>query len=117
MGLPIDLDQQSALETSKVRDITCKGELSAKSKALWAFAKLVPKHDLGQADLPTKLASEPDVLLRGTDSAMPDAPKVGPSTMLGMVPLPVPGRIWAIPHDGTIHEHPFRESRESTSAR
>jgi hypothetical protein len=92
VGLAIHLDRQSTLKAREVNDISVQGELTAEAQAIRPLAQLLPENDFGEGQLTSKLAGEADVCIGRANGTMPDASAFGPSTMLRMVPLPVPGR-------------------------
>jgi len=91
--LSIDLNRQPTLEAGKIDYVAVDGELSAKAESVWPFAELLPEDHFRQRQLATQLTSKANVGVGRTDRTMPNANAFGPSTMLCMVPLPVPGRI------------------------
>ena len=92
MRFAIDLDRDAALETGEVDYISAEWKLPPKAQAVRALTQLLPKHDFGQRESAAKPACAADVRVRSADRAVADTP-LGASTMLRMVPLPVPGRI------------------------
>ena len=109
MRLAVNLDRESALEAGKVDHVTATWKLSAKPQAVRTLAQLLPQGDLGQGQLAAKLSRKTNVGVRSADGAVADAPRPGPSTMLRMVPLPVPGRIYLPRHPLTVLEQTANE--------
>jgi len=93
MRLAVNFNRESALEAGKVDHVTATWKLAAKSQAVRALTQLLPQGNFRQGQLAAKLARGADVRVRRANCAVADAPRLGPSTMLRMVPLPVPGRI------------------------
>jgi hypothetical protein len=104
MGFTIDLDRQPTLKAHKVSHIAVARELSTKAQTVLSLPQLLPKHDFRKRQLSAKLASEANIRVRRADRAVTDTPPFGPSTMLRMVPLPVPGRIFVPHHNRRIQE-------------
>jgi len=88
--LAIDLDPQSDFEAGEVDYVRSNRKLAAEAKTAGPFAQLLPQQDFGQAHVLAQAASCPDRLDRA------DEDKGDPSTMLRMVPLPVPGRNFGV---------------------
>jgi len=86
----IDLDPQSNFEAGEVDYVRSYRKLASEAKTVGPFAQLLPQQDFGQAHVLAQAASCPDRL----DWA--DGDKGDPSTMLRMVPLPVPGRNFGV---------------------
>ena len=93
MCFPVHLDRQPAFETGEVRNITAARELPPKAKSARALAEMMPQYDFREGHLAAKVPRAANVGVGRTDHTMPNANAFGPSTMLRMVPLPVPGRI------------------------
>ena len=93
MCFPVHLDRQPAFETGEVGNIATARELPPKAKSARALAEMMPQYDFREGQLATQLTSKANVGVGRTDHTMPNANAFGPSTMLRMVPLPVPGRI------------------------
>jgi hypothetical protein len=92
VGLTVEFNGNSTLQTGKVEYVSHRRELPPEAKTLRALPKMMPEDDLRQGQLPTQLARETNIPIRCADSAVSNA-LLDPSTMLRMVPLPVPGRI------------------------
>jgi hypothetical protein len=93
MDLAVDLYRKPPLQTGEVHDVTTEWELPAKAQTVGTLAELLPEYDFWPRQFAAQPAGDADVSIRRADGAMADAPGFGPSTMLRMVPLPVPGRI------------------------
>ncbi len=84
----IDFDRQARLGTEEVEHIGARGMLSPKLPARRTLSQRSPQQDFGKAQRPTQLAGALDRAFG------PRQNRRFPSTMLRMVPLPVPGRIY-----------------------
>ena len=93
MSFPVDLNRETPFETSKVSNITAAGELTPETQTIGTSAQLLPKNDFRQRHRSAQLPCAANVDVRCTNGAMLRPPRFDPSTMLRMVPLPVPGRI------------------------
>jgi hypothetical protein len=105
----IDLDCESAFKTNEVDDISGAGELSAKPKSVRSLPQLLPQRNFRQSQRAAKFARKPYVCIRRANCAVVDTP-LDPSTMLRMVPLPVPGRI-------SIPRHPFTVQEQTANVK
>ena len=65
---------------------------------------MLPQDDFRECHLPAKLTRESHARIKSSYGTMSDAPCFGPSTMLRMVPLPVPGRIFELHHRRSLLE-------------
>jgi hypothetical protein len=92
MRLAINLDREATLQAGEVNYVAAARKLPSKPRAPWTLPQLLPKEHLRQCKLPPKPPRETYILVRRADGAMLHALS-DPSTMLRMVPLPVPGRI------------------------
>ena len=101
MHLAIDLHGQPTLEAGEIEHEATNRELSSKPEAARSSTKLLPKHHFRQGHGSAKLAGEPDVVVRSAHRAMLHPVGIDPSTILRMVHLPVPGRIFASILPGT----------------
>jgi hypothetical protein len=114
MRFAIHLDRNSTIKAREIKDKAFEWKLSPETKSVSSAPKLLPQQHFGKRHAATQLPSERDVTTRRTDRRVPDAPAVVPSTMLRMVPLPVPERIFdrrhALPHIRTNTEHKVRAS-------
>ena len=93
MHFSVNFDCEPTLQTGEIDHIPIARELSAKPQAIRARTQLLPENDFRQRQFSAELAREADVRVRRADGPMPNPRGFGPSTMLRMVPLPVPGRI------------------------
>jgi hypothetical protein len=93
VGLTIHFDRDPAREAGEVCHVAAAWKLSTKPQAVRLLTQLLPQNDLRQGHTAAKLTCTADGNVRRADCAVPDAPPFDPSTMLRMVPLPVPGRI------------------------
>jgi hypothetical protein len=94
----IHFDQEAALKAGEIGNVAAARELAAKSKPVGALSELLPEDNLGQRHPAAEPACATDVRVGRANRAMPNARCIGPSTMLRMVPLPVPGRILSRHH-------------------
>jgi hypothetical protein len=95
--LAIDFNDEAPFKTSKIDSDWTDGKLPSELEPSWSLAQLLPEQDFGQAHLTPQLACALNLL----DPRIEDA--WAPSTMLRMVPLPVPGRIERIVELRTGH--------------
>jgi hypothetical protein len=85
--LSVDLDDKPVLETGEVDGDRSDRKLPSELQTAGTLSKLLPQQNLRQAHL----APQPACALYLLDRCLKDA--WATSTMLRMVPLPVPGRI------------------------
>jgi hypothetical protein len=93
VNLAVHLNCNSPLEAGEIEDVAFVRELPAESQSARSSAQLPPEEHLRKGHVAAKLASETDTTFVSAYCSMADACGVDPSTMLRMVPLPVPGRI------------------------
>jgi len=93
MDLAVDLYRKPPLQTGEVHDVTAGWKLPAKAQTVGTLAELPPEYHFWQRQFAAEPAGDADVSIRRADGAVANARDFGPSTMLRMVPLPVPGRI------------------------
>src|SRR6185503_8513753 len=112
--IAVNLDQQPSRDASEIRHIAADGILLSELQSARPFAQDTPQQHFMQTHLAPERARKADVLIGRADSAVLHASPilpgtgrwqrvsadggvnvaaVGPTTMLRMVPLPVPGRI------------------------
>ena len=91
--LSVNLDYEPPVEAGEIGHTAVARKLTTEAMTVRALSKLLPEDDFWQRHLVTELACTSDVRVRRTDRSMSHPPRFGPSTMLRMVPLPVPGRI------------------------
>jgi hypothetical protein len=92
MRLAIKLDREATLQAGEVNYVAAARKLPSKPRAARTLPQLLPKEHLRQCKLPPKPPRETYILIRCANGAVSNA-LLDPSTMLRMVPLPVPGRI------------------------
>ncbi len=86
VGDAVDFDRQPRTGTVEIEHIGTGRMLSPKLPAAGTITQRSPQQDLGKAERPAQLASAFDRAFRAPQH------RRFPSTMLCMVPLPVPGR-------------------------
>jgi hypothetical protein len=87
MRFPIYLNGQSGGQTNEVEDESAGGVLTSEFETARALPKFAPEQDFGQRHITAEAACPADSRARSPQHS------ASPSTMLRMVPLPVPGRI------------------------
>ena len=87
MRLAIHFDSNLGRETDEVEHIGSRWMLTSKLEAAGAPPKLPPEQNFGKRHLASQPACCADNRSRSRQH------RASPSTMLGMVPLPVPGRM------------------------
>jgi hypothetical protein len=108
MRLSIDLDHQPPPKTGEVGYIASARKLTSEAQALGSFSQMLPQYEFWQRQPAAELARAIDAFVRCADGPVPDTPP-GPSTMLRMVPLPVPGRICSRRHRFCVLEQTANE--------
>jgi hypothetical protein len=114
VGFAVDFNRHSLLQTGEIQNKAHVRELTSEAIAAGPSSQLLPKQNFRKCHLATKLAGETHVFVRSANRSMLHTPPilpgtgrwqpvradggvgfgaVDPSTMLRMVPLPVPGRI------------------------
>jgi hypothetical protein len=92
MRFTVNLNRNPPLEAGEVDHIAGERKLSTKSQSARALPELLPQRHFGKTQLTPESTSRANILGRSTHSPVA-GPSFDPSTMLRMVPLPVPGRI------------------------
>ena len=93
MRFAVDLDREALFEAGKIHDEPAARILPPEAEPAGPLTQLLPKQDFGQGEVTAESAGGANVPIGRANGAMFRAPCVGPSTILWMVPLPVPGRI------------------------
>jgi hypothetical protein len=93
MGFAVNLDGEPPLQAGEIQYEAQMRKLPPEAKSARPATQLLPEEHFGQCHFATKVACKFYVASSGADCSMTNSRGIGPSTMLRMVPLPVPGRI------------------------
>jgi len=88
MALAIDFNEEAGFQAREIHCHLADGKLAAELQPCGSLAEHLPQQHFRQAHLTPQLTCALYLLDRCLEVAW------APSTMLRMVPLPVPGRIW-----------------------